>query len=54
MATKLPAAQARLYKNIFVCKKCKAKIRADPRKILESKIKCRKCGKKAFRPIKKR
>jgi len=54
MATKLPAAQARLYKNIFVCKKCKAKIRADPRKILEGKIRCRKCGKKAFRPIKKR
>jgi len=43
-----------LYKNIFVCKKCKAKIRADPRKILEGKIRCRKCGKKAFRPIKKR
>ena len=38
MATKLPAAQARLYKNMFVCKNCKSKIRADPRKILERKI----------------
>jgi len=54
MATKLPAAQARLYHNIFVCKHCKTKIRAEPRKILEGKIKCRKCGKRVFRPIKKR
>jgi len=54
MATKLPAAQARLYKNMFVCKHCKAKIRADSRKIIEGKIRCRKCLKKAFRPIKKR
>lgn len=54
MATKLPAAQARLYHNMFVCKKCKAKIRAEPRKILEGKIRCRKCLKKAFRPVKKK
>ena len=38
MATKIPAAQQRLFKNIFVCKKCKTKIRADPRKIIERKI----------------
>jgi hypothetical protein len=54
MATKLPAAQARLYKNIFVCKNCKAKLRADPRKILEKKVRCRKCLKKEFRPIKRK
>ncbi len=54
MATKLPAAQARLYKNMFVCKHCKAKIRADSRKILEGKIRCRKCLKRAFRPIRKK
>jgi len=54
MATKLPAAQARLFKNMFVCKKCKAKIRADPRKILEKKIRCRKCLKREFRPIRKK
>lgn len=51
---KIPAAQARLYKNIFVCKKCKSKIRADPRKIIEGKVRCRKCGKSAFRAIKKK
>jgi len=54
MATKLPAAQARLYKNMFVCKNCKAKLRADPRKVLEKKVRCRKCLKKAFRPIRKK
>lgn len=54
MATKLPVTQARLYKNMFVCKHCKAKLRADPRKIIEGKISCRKCSKKAFRPIRKK
>jgi len=54
MATKLPAAQARLYKNMFVCKNCKAKLRANPRKVLEGKVRCRKCLKTAFRPIKKK
>ena len=51
---KLPATQARLYKNVFVCKKCQTKIRANPQKILEGKVKCRKCGKKAFRPLRKK
>lgn len=54
MATKLPATQARLFKNVFVCKNCKSKIRADPRKILEGKARCRKCLKKAFRPVRKK
>jgi len=54
MATKLPVTQARLFKNIFVCKDCKTKMRADPRKILEGKIRCRKCLGKAFRPIRKK
>ncbi len=51
---KIPEAQKRLFKNIFVCKKCQTKIRADPQKILKGKVKCRKCKKKAFRPIKKK
>jgi len=50
---KIQAAQNRLYKNMFVCKKCGTKIRSDPRKILEGKIKCRRCQRKAFRAIKK-
>ena len=51
---KLPAAQARIFKNIFVCKNCKAKIRTEPLKILTGKVNCRKCGRKAFRPIRKK
>ncbi|MEK6873056.1 MAG: hypothetical protein AABW90_03530 [Nanoarchaeota archaeon] len=54
MATKLLPAQARLFKNVFVCKNCKSKIRADPRKILEKKVRCRKCLRKDFRPIRKK
>ena len=51
---KIPEAQNRLFKNVFVCKKCRSKIRADPQKILKGKVVCRKCGKSAFRPIKKK
>jgi len=51
---KIIEATNRLYKNIFVCKKCKTKIRADPQQILKGKVKCRKCKKKAFRPLKKK
>ena len=49
----ISAVQARLFRNVFVCKNCSAKIRADPRKIIERKVKCRKCKSRAFRPKKK-
>jgi len=51
---KIPAAQARLFKNIFVCKKCKSKTKADARKILMGKVRCRKCGGKVFKPKRKK
>jgi len=51
---KIAAAQARLFKNVFVCKNCGTKIRAEPKKILAGKVKCRKCKKKVFRSIKKK
>jgi len=51
---KIQEASNRLFKNVFVCKKCRAKIRAEPQKILKGKVKCRKCGKNSFRPIKKK
>jgi ribosomal protein L37AE/L43A len=54
MAAKIPAAMARLYKNVFVCKDCSSKMRADARKIAEGVAKCRKCGGKKFRPISKK
>ena len=54
MATKIPAAQARLFKNTFVCKRCSTKARADSRKVIEGKVKCRRCNCKVFRPIRKK
>ncbi len=51
---KFPEAEARLFKNVFVCRKCKSKIRAPTLKVLAGKIKCRKCNCKALRPIKKK
>ena len=54
MATKIPAAQNRLFKNMFICKGCKHKMRVDPLKILQGKVRCRKCGKKDFRPVRKK
>jgi len=51
---KIAEAQNRLFKNVYVCKKCQTKIRAEPQKILKGKVKCRKCKKIAFRPLKKK
>ena len=51
---KILEAQNRLFKNMFVCKKCKTKVRADPQKILKGKVKCRKCKRTAFRPLRKK
>lgn len=51
---KVPAAQARLFKNIFVCKNCGTKIKAEARKILNGKVKCRACSRKDFRPKKRK
>lgn len=51
---KISEAQNRMFKNVFVCKNCQSKIRADPQKILKGKVRCRKCTKNAFRPLKKK
>ena len=45
-----PEAMQRLYHRVFVCKVCKRKIRADPSKVREGKVKCRKCKSRALRP----
>ncbi|MFA4819631.1 MAG: 50S ribosomal protein L40e [Candidatus Aenigmatarchaeota archaeon] len=39
----------RMFKNMFVCMKCNAKIRAAQDKVKKHKIKCRKCGSKQLR-----
>ena len=50
---KLAVAHARLFKNVFLCKNCSLKVRVNPRKILEKKVQCRRCKKRAFRAMKK-
>jgi len=54
MATKILAVQNRLYKNAFVCKSCKQRMKLEPLKIISGKGKCRRCGKKDFRPVRKK
>ena len=51
---KIAEAQNRMFKNVFVCKNCQSKIRADSQKILKGKVKCRKCHQRNFRPLKKK
>ncbi|MBN1376772.1 hypothetical protein JW949_00370 [Candidatus Woesearchaeota archaeon] len=51
---KSPEAHNRLFENMFVCKKCKTKIKANIQSIKEGKIKCRNCNSKKFRPLKRK
>lgn len=51
---KIAEAEARLFKNIFVCRKCKRKIRAPIMKVLRGKISCRKCSAKTLRTKRKK
>jgi ribosomal protein L40E len=50
---KFKEAEQRFIKNIFICKRCKSKQRALPQKIVLKSIKCRSCGSKEFRAIRK-
>jgi len=51
---KVPEAEVSLYKNVFVCKKCKSKTRAPNMKVIAGKISCRKCNSKALRVVRKK
>jgi len=51
---KFPEADARLFRNIFVCRKCKSKIRASSLKVSQGRIVCRKCGSRALRAVRKK
>lgn len=54
MATKFDEALNRLIKGIFVCRVCKAKIRASSLKVSQGKIKCRSCASLKLRPKRKK
>jgi ribosomal protein L40E len=51
---KFPEAANRLFKNKFVCKKCKSVIKAPNLAVIQGKVSCRKCGSSALRPAKKK
>ena len=52
--SKFPEAEARIFKNVFVCKVCKSKIKAPVLKVLSGRVKCRKCGASKLRPVRKK
>jgi ribosomal protein L40E len=41
---KFPEADARMFKNVFVCRRCKTKRKAPVLSVLANKIACRNCG----------
>lgn len=51
---KFPEAEARKFRNIFVCKKCKTKMRTTNLKVIQKKVKCRNCNSHQFRAVKKK
>ncbi len=51
---KFAESQARKFRNIFVCKRCSTKIRSQSMKIIQGKVKCRRCQGKKFRAVRKK
>ncbi|MBI4147940.1 50S ribosomal protein L40e [Candidatus Woesearchaeota archaeon] len=51
---KFKEAEERMFRNVFICRRCKTANRAPARKIAESKVTCRKCGYKRFKPKRKK
>jgi formylmethanofuran dehydrogenase subunit E len=51
---KFPEAEARKFHGVFVCKRCKTKIKSSPMKVADGKLLCRKCKSKAFRTVRKK
>jgi ribosomal protein L40E len=50
MVKKIPDFIAnRVYKNMYVCMKCKSKLRTSMDRVKRKKAKCRKCGSHALR-----
>lgn len=51
---KFPEAMARKFRNMFVCKRCKTKIRASSAKVIAGDVKCRRCKSRALRPVRRK
>ena len=46
---KIAEAQRKLFEGVFVCRRCKSKIRTQNTRIMDKSVKCRKCGSKDLR-----
>lgn len=56
-ATKMvrfPEAEIRKFRNVFVCRRCKSKIKTSNMKVIQGLVKCRKCGSRVLRPLKRK
>jgi len=51
---KFAVAEARLFKDKFVCRRCKSIVRAVNLKIIAGGITCRKCGSHTFKGKRKK
>ncbi|MFW6014631.1 MAG: 50S ribosomal protein L40e [Candidatus Nanoarchaeia archaeon] len=51
---KFPEAEKRLVKGKFVCRRCYSVIRSTNIRVLEGRIKCRKCNYRGLRPARKK
>jgi len=51
---KIPEAEERLFRNVFVCRKCKSKMKASPMKVASGRVSCRKCGSHALKPVRRK
>ncbi len=49
-----PEATQRLYKDVYVCKRCKSKVKAQNLQVQAGKVACRKCGSHALRTVRKK
>ncbi len=54
MAAKIPAAQKRLFGNVFVCRDCSHRVRTQAVRVIAKKVSCPKCGSHVFRPVRKK
>ncbi|PKM92278.1 MAG: hypothetical protein CVU81_01340 [Euryarchaeota archaeon HGW-Euryarchaeota-1] len=50
MVKKIEEAYNRNFKNVFVCMRCNATIKANPKKVESKEVFCRKCGGNQLRP----
>ncbi|MBI4919307.1 50S ribosomal protein L40e [archaeon] len=51
---KFPEADARFFKNKYVCRRCKAVLKTPVRKVFDKSATCRKCAGHHFKPKRKK